>query len=112
MSEAYIVEYGDERGNQRQTTYTEGVCLIPASKAVEDVLSTLEALGVSRHDPFVPERPVYCGTVENNLHNYVMAAIPWASLWDIGEGDNPFTVHGYDTERGNWSVSLIIVSGV
>lgn len=101
----YVVEYGDERGNSRETTYSPRDYLFSAcATAVDDLFDMLRLLGV---DPSVQTMPdtVNC-TVEECAWMYIASAEPWETVFDPGNGDDPFTVHGYDNDRGNWSVSL------
>lgn len=102
MTVRYVVEYGDERGNSRQSTYHG------PTVAIYDAIATLAIAGAdpqSAYDTSCPE----AGTIAHNAEQYVANGVPWDSIWSIGDGDNPFTVHGYDSERGNWSVSLVMV---
>lgn len=103
MTVRYVVEYGDERGNQQQTIHSD------ADTAINDALATITLAGLDPNiDPYSVAYPA-AGSITHNAHQYVSNCVPWDSIWSIGDGDNPFTVHGYDGERGNWSVSLVMV---
>jgi hypothetical protein len=106
MSVHYVVEYSDERGNQRQTIY-QGETV-----ALYDIMGTVRMLGIDPDtDPYLTSHRE-AGTVHDNALAYVNAGEPWDSIWDMGDGDNSFSVHGYDSVRGNWMVSLTMVREV
>jgi hypothetical protein len=52
------------------------------------------------------------GSIALNADQYLHNAVPWNSIWDMGDGDNSFSVYGYDSVRGNWTVSLTMVREV
>ncbi len=127
MAVHYVVEYGDERGNQRQTTYTTDAARVDentggfqkryysatdaesADESINDALLTIRLLGLDPDtDPYLTVYPEE-GSIAHNASQYVDNGVPWDYVWSIGDGDNCFSVHGYDTEHGNWSVSLTMV---
>lgn len=103
---AYVVEYSDEQGNRAEHSHTGNNA---HTEAAEMVLRMLAHSGIDPDSAYDPFHEVTEGSIADNLYAYLANGIPWHTAYDMGDGDNGFSVHRYSPTYGNYSISLIMI---